>query len=462
MANPENNTDLPETPPAWSLVIAPTLLAMVLWATFVLKLQNLDHTALTRWDEAFHAVVAQNVFKHPLKPTLVDAPFLPYDGADWNESHVWLHKPILPFWQVALSFALLGVNTMALRLPAVILSTAAAWLTYLIGKELLDRRAALIAAALQAANPFLMKLVHGYQFADTVDISLLFWVEAGVYFLTRAVRTGHWRDVLLAGVAQGFAFLSKSYLAGIILGIALTAWLLPVFHLAKRDDCRIGPVRILGLLGATLATVAPWAAYCMVNFPDEFWHEHALVWRHLHANVEGWAAPWDRLIFDYLIGMYGFFYTPVLVAVVALIGKAVVERHRGLWLVYAWGLGVVLVHLVATTKTPSGAVIAMPALLLLVGCLISEALRGDPWSSAALTGVLAMSLYMPAVIRNPGYGYPSSRGFGVIMFGSTWVLYHVGCALSIAAVTWLINCLRTLQGWGIAGRVVRVLALVFC
>src|SRR5205823_3756028 len=139
----------PAPEPIWRMLLPPLLLALVLWATLGLKLNNLDHTALTRWDEVFHAVVAQNVMKHPWKPTLVDAPYLPYDHKKWGENHVWLHKPILPFWQVALSLALFGVNTLALRLPAAILSTGAALVTYLIGKELFDRRTGLIAATLQ-------------------------------------------------------------------------------------------------------------------------------------------------------------------------------------------------------------------------------------------------------------------------------------------------------------------------
>src|SRR5688572_19601894 len=96
----------------WAWII----LALVLPATFLLKLRNLEHTALTRWDEVYHANVAQNVFKHPLKPTLVDAPYLAYDYKKWGENHVWLHKPIFSFWQAALSFALFGVSTFALRL----------------------------------------------------------------------------------------------------------------------------------------------------------------------------------------------------------------------------------------------------------------------------------------------------------------------------------------------------------
>lgn len=63
-------------PPAWLVLV------VVLLAAVPLKLRHLGHTALTRWDEVFHAVVARNILKHPLRPTLIDVPYLPYDPAD--------------------------------------------------------------------------------------------------------------------------------------------------------------------------------------------------------------------------------------------------------------------------------------------------------------------------------------------------------------------------------------------
>ncbi len=183
---PQTAPMVPAPAPARKIPFMGLVVGVILLPTFFLKLHHLDHTALTRWDEVFHAVVAQNVLKHPLKPTLIDVPYLPYDMKKWGANHIWLHKPIFPFWQIALSFAVLGVNTFALRLPSAILSTAAAGLTYLIGKELFDRRTALFAAVLQAINPFLVTLVQGYLFADHIDVALLFWVEVGIYFLTRA------------------------------------------------------------------------------------------------------------------------------------------------------------------------------------------------------------------------------------------------------------------------------------
>src|SRR5437016_1135732 len=107
------------------------LLALVLLGSFLLKLNHLDHLSLKALDESFHAVVARNLLKHPFTPTLIDRPVLPYDYRSWQANHVWLHKPIVPLWQIAASFALLGVSTLALRLPSAILATAASGLTYL-------------------------------------------------------------------------------------------------------------------------------------------------------------------------------------------------------------------------------------------------------------------------------------------------------------------------------------------
>lgn len=139
------------------------LLFVVILSSGLLKLRHLGHAYLGGADECSHALVAKNLLKHRLKPTLIDVPYLPIQVFDWGGNHVWLHKPILGLWQIADYYWLFGVNTWALRFPSLLLSTAAVWLTYLIGKELLSRQAGLIAATIQAFSPFLMQLIlmHG-------------------------------------------------------------------------------------------------------------------------------------------------------------------------------------------------------------------------------------------------------------------------------------------------------------
>jgi len=101
--------------------------------------------------------------KHPFKPTLFDQPYLPYDyrswGGDhvwshtfWQGNHIWLHKPPYALWQIAASYHLFGVNTFALRLPSVIMSGLAVFITYMIGSELYDKKVGFVAAFLQAVK----------------------------------------------------------------------------------------------------------------------------------------------------------------------------------------------------------------------------------------------------------------------------------------------------------------------
>jgi hypothetical protein len=147
-----------------------------------------------------------------------------------------------------------------------------------------------------------------------------------------------------------------------------------------------------------------------------------------------------------MVFLHGVFYTGSVVAGVVLLGKAWVQRHTGLWLLYALALGVVVPHMLAATKTPSATVIAMPPLVLLLGSLVSEAWKRDRWAMAGLLGIMVMSLIFPAVIKDPGYGYPSPRMFGGVMWKATWVIYQVAGALVIAGVLgtvdlFIANCL---------------------
>ncbi len=356
--------------PAISLVI-------VLLLSFGLKLNNLGHRSFGSVDECCHALVAKNLLKHPFKPTLIDVPYLPYSAATWSENHIWLHKPILPLWQICVSYWILGVSTLALRLPSAILSTFAAGLTYLIGTQFLTRRAAVIAAAIQAFSGFIMQLTHGYQFSDAIDISLLFYCELGIYGLVRAVRSGKWRFVLLAGIAQGLAFLSKTYPAFIITGVAFAVWLAPKFNLAKKEECHLHGQHILGMLITTTLIAGPWMLYTVFQYPVEFKIEHNYIFRHLTEDIEGWRAPWYT-VFLYNAQILNLLTVPVVVAVCCSFLRLFREKNIGLYLLYAWGFGVLLPFSLATTKTPSATLISMPAFLLILGDFVDRTIYHKP------------------------------------------------------------------------------------
>ncbi|MEA2734964.1 MAG: hypothetical protein QOE14_1415 [Humisphaera sp.] len=414
---------------------AAVVLTIILVASFLLKLNHLGHHGIKALDESFHALVAKNLIRHPLRPTLIDRPSLAYDYRDWMSNHVWLHKPIVPLWQMAASMALFGVNTLALRLPSVLLATAAVWLTYAIGRELLnDRRAALIGAALQAFNPGITSLVHGYVFSDHIDVAFLFWVELAVFCLIRAVRSGSLFWTIAAGAAQGIAFLSKTYPAFVVTGIALLAWQLPLRGFADQAAARFKGRHLLILLASTIVVVAPWTIWCIVHFPREFSWEQLQVFRHLTHNVEQWAAPWDRLIFDFSLRIYLWFYPAVLVAAVLLFRAAWREKNLALWLLLAWGLGVLIPHTLATSKTPTATLIGWPPFLLLLGVMIVRAVDGDAWCLGGWLAATLLAAFAPGAIAQQGWGYPDPPAFAAVMRQNIWVLWHVLLALAAAAM----------------------------
>lgn len=353
---------------------AQLLILTILLLSFGLKLNNLGHHRFGSIDECCHALVAKNLLNHPLKPTLIDEPYVSYTETDWSTNHIWLHKPILPLWQGALSYCFFGVNTFAFRFPSAILSTLAVWLTYLIGVELLTRRAALIAALVQAFSWFIMQLVQGYQFSDAIDISLLFYCELGMYGVIRAVKTGKWRFVLLAGLGQGLAFLSKTYPAFIVTGVALAGWLAPRFRLAKQENVHLRWQHLLGILGITVVIGAPWMLYTAIQYPIEFKIEHDYIFRHLTEDIENWGAPWYMGFLD-SDRMFDCLFIPVAVAVCGGLTRLFREKHLGRMILYAWGIGVIIPFLIATTKTPSAMLLKMPAFFLIFGDFAARTTR---------------------------------------------------------------------------------------
>ena len=387
--------------------LAPWILLCMLIASGALVLRHVGHSGITYWDEGFHALVARNLTKHPLKFTLYDEPWLPYDYKGWSENHIWLHKPPVAMWTIWLSHLAFGINTFALRLPSAISLVVTAWLTFRIAADLFDKRTGLIAAFLHGFNPFLFESVHGYRYSDHIDIALLLWVQVSCWFLLRAIRSGKRRNYILSGITMGIAYLSKSYLALITFGIALVVWCVArgkqtywkryLSDTNAQSEPAAAKIRLsdIGLqLLAAIATVAPWTIYCLIYYRKEFLWEHKRVIDHLNTDIESWGASWDRPLFDYMPLFYPMFYAALIAAVLCLI--VVLFKHWRLaeLFVLAWGIGVVVPHTLAQTKTPSATMIAVPPLLICFAAVISQAWQRRDWVYTAIwaAGMLAITV----------------------------------------------------------------------
>jgi 4-amino-4-deoxy-L-arabinose transferase len=98
-------------------------LACIAVAAFVIRLDPAVQSSLHLWDESVHAVVGKHMVTNPLTPTLYTRPILPPAPDAWMESGIWLHKPPLTFWLMAVSLASFGTHAIAIRLPSLLLST---------------------------------------------------------------------------------------------------------------------------------------------------------------------------------------------------------------------------------------------------------------------------------------------------------------------------------------------------
>ena len=413
-------------------ILIKIILFCILIISFALVLRNLGHSKIHYWDEGFHAMVARNLTKHPLKFTLYDQPWLDYNYKSWGENHIWLHKPPVAMWKICVSHFIFGINAFALRLPSAISLVLSAWLTYRIASDLFDKRAGLIAAFLQAFNPFLFESVHGYRFSDHIDIALLLWVQVSCWFLLRAIRTGKRRNYILSGVAMGIAYLSKSYLALITFGIAFVVWFVAWYkrkigvslidlivrcfkwitrrikpntdnvvpvetqrsnHImsdAENMRIRLSDVGLQLLVG--ILTVAPWVIYCLIKYPKEYIWEHRRVLEHLNTNIEGWKASWDRPLFEYMPLFYPFFYAALFAIVLCLLVVMFKRWRLPELFVLAWAIGVIVPHVLAETKTPSATMIAVPPLLICLAAVISRAWQRRDWLYTAIWGASMLSI----------------------------------------------------------------------
>ncbi len=395
-------------------------LAIVLIVSFLLRLHHLGQPAVKDLDEVFHALVARSMMHNPLFPKLYEHPYLPFDPTNWLSNSIWLHKPPVAMWQMALSMTTLGESNFAMRIPSLLLSTAAVALTFLIGRSLGDVRAGLFASVLQALNPAITRFVHGQVFSDHVDIAMLFYSELAIWCLIHAAKRDTNRWAVLAGVATGLAYLSKSFPCLFIVGLAV------VLLLAKRyfrydNRLKLDGKQMTAFIWSAVAVALPWTLWCWSMFPREFAHEQAYVFQHLTQDIETFAAPWDRLLFEYLFRALLEWYPLAIAAMLFLLIDGWRARDSRRWFVIVWALGVIVPHLLAVSKTPSATLTAWPALWLAIGFVVADSTRGRAATLYAVVAAAMLIAFWPTFPINPPVpkdGY----SFGRIMLAEWRVL----------------------------------------
>ena len=266
---------------------------------------------LHEWDERFHALVAKNLIHHFFIPTLYDNPILPYDYKNWTGNYIWLHKQPLPLWSMAFCMKLFGVNEIALRLPSMILSTAAIYLTHYIAKYFFDYKIALLSAFFHSIHGLIIEITGGRVPTDHIDIFFLFFIELAICLSIIFVKKEKILWNVFVGIAIGLAILCKWLPALIVLPI----WLL-ILYREKRFSNKTIAINLFFIAISCIASFLPWQIYIFSNFPSEAKWEQLYNFKHfsetLGENGGAWYYYLDkiRIIYSELvyIPLLGFCY----------------------------------------------------------------------------------------------------------------------------------------------------------
>ncbi|MEK7165183.1 MAG: glycosyltransferase family 39 protein, partial [Patescibacteria group bacterium] len=148
-------------------------LLAVIFVAFVMRSQNLGNNPPAAYgDEISFAWNAWNILKTGTDEYGVPYPlqFRAFDD----------YKAPIPVYILVPFLRALGLNTFAVRFPVVLFSVATIWITYLLGKRLINGKIGLIAAFLLTISSWHLHLSRGF-FEST--ISLFFFVTATYFFV---------------------------------------------------------------------------------------------------------------------------------------------------------------------------------------------------------------------------------------------------------------------------------------
>ncbi len=156
---------------------------------------QLQNEVLYSVDGIVYAQVAKELTLQPLTRWVR----LAIDGVPFFE-----HPPATP-WMLAIAMRLLGASTFAAVLPMALLALATVYLSYLIGRTLIDHELGLLTATVLTLTP---EFVRGRN--PMLEPALMFFVMLTVYFHLASARVEHFtRCTVSAGLAFGFALLAK-------------------------------------------------------------------------------------------------------------------------------------------------------------------------------------------------------------------------------------------------------------
>ncbi|WFG42774.1 glycosyltransferase family 39 protein [Pseudonocardia alni] len=171
---------------------------------------------------------------------------------------ITVDKPPASLWPMEISARIFGFSSWSLLVPQALMGVAAVGLLYAAVRRVSGHGAGLLAGALLALTPVAALM---FRF-DNPDALLTLLLVAAAYLLVRGLEDGRTRWIAAVGLVLGFAFLTKSLQAFLVLpGLALAwLWAAPGRPWRRVWQLLVGGAGIVVGAGWWLLAVALWPA----------------------------------------------------------------------------------------------------------------------------------------------------------------------------------------------------------
>ncbi|MGH9470400.1 MAG: ArnT family glycosyltransferase [Terriglobia bacterium] len=321
---------------------------------------------------------------------------------DWVTPHydsfAYLDKPVVLFWMIAGSFAVLGTSELAARLPSALLATATVLLAWWMGRRMFGTRAGLRAGVILAVSPFV------FAFARLVifDMPLTFLVSVALFCFWMASRQPVRRLGLdaLAFAAMGVATLTKGPV-----GFLLPLITLLVYHALSGQWAALKKVRWAEGWAIFLAIVLPW--FIDVSLRNPGFARYALWNESLLRFATGGRLHRSQPAYYYIPVYFGGFFPWSFFLIFAALGRLRKwralreEAHRAECFLFCWAAVIFVFFSVSHSKLPGYFLPALVPLSLLAAAVWRDADAREPcrapdWLTAGFAAMILIGLGMAA------------------------------------------------------------------
>lgn len=315
---------------------------------------------------------------------------------------LYFEKPVLGYWWIAASEAVLGPSRFAVRLPAALAVGGTALLAALLARGGgTPAYSSWLAAAVFLSS--LLPIAAGTTAVLDGPFTLFLSASLVAFFLATQAPRGSRRRVLLlagSGFAVGLAFLTKGFLAVVLPSLVAGGYLLWQRRWRELVGLALLPA------AAALAVVLPWSLAVHRQAPDFwrffFWHEH--VQRFLEDNPGQHPEPWWFFLAAGPILLLP--WAPLLPAAVLRLRESMEPPLRELVrFCTVWSIAVPVFFSLSSGKLATYVLPAFPAVAVLVALGASlEDRAGAAWRRGIVAGgglLVALALAVLAAVAVP-------------------------------------------------------------